>query len=215
MTATRRSYPIGRPRPNRSERVQQPSDARCQSGCRHCLQEDPMRTLPILAIAAVPMLMLAAPAAAAAPTLAVHPGSVNAGGSVQVTGSCQANTTGYAISHAFLHDASHDFAGVGAVPFNTNASGTFAVTAQVPASIAAGSYSITARCGGGNLGVSATLTVTAGSDPASAPPTAVPAGTGGLAATGGSGISGQLELLGGAGLLAGAGLLLAARRRTA
>ena len=175
-----------------------------------------MRRLPVLAIAAVPVLFFAAPAAAAAPTLAVHPGSVSAGGSVQVTGSCEANTTGYAISHAFLHDASHDFAGVGAVPFNTNAAGQFTVTGQVPSSIAAGSYSITARCGGGNLPVTATLTVTAAaSDPASAPPTAVPAGSGGLAATGGSGVPGQLELLGGAGLLAGAGLLLAARRRTA
>jgi hypothetical protein len=172
-----------------------------------------MRRLPVLAIAAVPVFLLAAPAAATAPTLAVHPGSVSAGGSVQVTGSCEANTTGFAISHAFLHDASHDFAGVGAVPFNTNAAGKFAVSAQVPASIAAGSYTITARCGGGNLGVTATLTVTAAAgSPATAPPTAVPAGTGGLAATGGSG-HGQLELLGGAGLLAGAGLLLAAGRR--
>jgi hypothetical protein len=173
-----------------------------------------MRRLPILAIAAAPVILLAAPAAAAAPTLSVHPGAVNAGGSVQVSGSCQPNTTGFAISHAFLHDASHDFAGVGAAPFSTNATGKFAVTAQVPSSIAAGSYSVTARCGGGNLGVTATLTVTAAvaSDPASAPPTAVPAGTGGLATTGGSG-HGQLELLGGAGLLAGAGLLLAAGRR--
>lgn len=170
-----------------------------------------MRRLPVLAIAAVPMFLLAAPATAATPTLAVHPGSVSAGGSVQVTGSCEANTTGFAISHAFLHDAGHDFAGVGAASFNTNAAGTFSVTAQVPASTAAGSYTISARCGGGNLGVTATLTVTAAAG-STAAPTAVPAGTGGLAATGGSG-TGQLELLGGAGLLAGAGLLLAAGRR--
>lgn len=170
-----------------------------------------MRTLPILAIAAAPVILLAAPAAAAAPTLAVHPGTVAAGGSAQVTGSCEANTTGFAISHAFLHDASHDFAGVGAAPFSTNAAGMFSVTAQVPSSIAAGSYTVTARCGGGNLGVTATLTVTAAAG-AATPPTAVPAGTGGLVGSGGSG-PGQLELLGGAGLLAGAGLLLAAGRR--
>lgn len=175
-----------------------------------------MRRLPVLVLAAVPALLLTTPGLAATPTLAVHPSSVTAGGSVQVTGSCEANTSGFAISHAFLHDASHDFAGVGAAPFSTNAAGKFTVTAQVPASIAAGSYPITARCGGGNLGVTATLTVTAAaaSGSASSAPTAVPAGTGGLAATGGSG-HGPLELLGGVGLLAGAGLLLAARRRTA
>jgi hypothetical protein len=176
----------------------------------HLTEEDTMRKLLTLTVVAVPVLWLAAPAAAAAPTLQANPQTVSAGGSVQVTGSCEPNTTGFAISQAFLHDASHDFAGVGAAPFSTNAAGRFAVTTQVPASIAAGRYTITARCGGGNLGVTAALTVVGAS---AAVPTAVPAGTGGLAATGGSG-HGRLELFGGTGLLIGAGLLLAAGRRT-
>jgi hypothetical protein len=155
-----------------------------------------MRRLLALAIAMVPVIWFAAPAAAAAPTLHVNPNAVSAGGSVQVTGSCEPNTTGFAISPAFVHDASHDFAGVGAAPFSTNATGAFSVTAQVASSTAPGRYSVTARCGGGNLGISATLTVAADS----APPTAVPAGSGGLAASDQAPQS-RLMLFGGAGLL--------------
>ncbi len=104
---------------------------------------------------------LASPAAAA--SLSVTPSTVAAGGSVTVTGSCSPNSPGFAISSAFLHDATHDFAGVGAVSFTSDASGNFSATASVPASRAPGSYTVTARCGGGNLGVEATLTVTGGS----------------------------------------------------
>lgn len=175
-----------------------------------------MRRLLALAIAVVPVVWLAAPAAAAAPTLHVNPHTVAAGGSVQVSGTCEANTTGFAISPAFVHDASHDFAGVGAAPFSTNAGGAFSVTAQVAASTAPGTYSVTARCGGGNLGIMVALTVTAGPAATSAP-TAVPAGSGGLAASDGT-PQPQLLLLGGAGLLlliTGAALLQARRRHSA
>lgn len=167
-----------------------------------------MRRLLALATAVIPLLWLAAPATAAAATLHVTPHTVPAGGSVQVSGTCESHTTGFAISPAFVHDASHDFAGVGAVPFTTNAGGAFSVTAQVAAATAPGTYSVTARCGGGNLGISASLTVTA------AVPTAVPAGSGGLAATDRASRS-QSLLLGGAGLLllVGGGALLQGRRR--
>jgi hypothetical protein len=169
-----------------------------------------MRRLLALAIAMVPVIWFAAPAAAAAPTLHVNPHTTAAGGSVQVTGSCEANTTGFAISPAFVHDASHDFAGVGAAPFSTNAAGAFSVTAQVASTTAPGTYSVTARCGGGNLGISATLTVVADS----APPTAVPAGSCGLAATSDASLP-RLMVLGGSGLLllvAGGALLGRGRR---
>lgn len=173
-----------------------------------------MRRLIALAIATVPVLWLATPAAAAAPSLHVTPNSVAAGGSVQVTGTCEANTTGSAISQAFLHDSTHDFAGVGAVAFHTDATGAFSVSAQVPGSIAAASYPVTARCGGGNLGISATLTVTAAAGPA-APPTAVPAGSGGLAASTSDRTERQQLELGGIGLallMAGAIGVAALRR---
>lgn len=174
-----------------------------------------MRRLLALAIAVVPVIWLAAPAAAAAPTLHVNPPTVAAGGTVQVNGTCEPRTTGFAISPAFVHDASHDFAGVGAAPFSTNAGGAFSVTAQVAASTAPGTYSVTARCGGGNLGILVSLTVTAATAPAlTSAPTAVPAGSGGLAASEGTSQP-RLLLVGGAGLLSLVigGALLQVRRR--
>lgn len=168
-----------------------------------------MRTLLVLAIALLCGAWMATPADAAPAMLQVTPNSVAAGGSVEVSGTCEAGTTGFAISHAFLHDASHEFAGVGAAPFSTDSAGKFAVTAQIPSDTSPGSYTVTGRCGGGNMGVSATLTVTA----ASGPPVAVPAGSGGQAAPSQSrtpwilaGIGAVLLLVGGTGL---------ARRRTA
>ena len=170
----------------------------------------------VLAVAAAVLTIAAgafAPAAAAAPTATLHvsPSTQAAGGSVQVSGTCEANSSGYAISHAFLHDAGHDFAGVGAVSFSTDASGSFSVTAQIPAGTAPGSYEVSARCGGGNLGITATLTITSGT------PTAVPAGSGGLAPgsdPGSRGTQFALAGLGGA-LVLGGGLALAVRRRAA
>lgn len=157
-----------------------------------------MRTFALLPFALV-VAVLATPAGASTPvTLHVTPSSAPAGGAVEVTGSCESNTHGFAISHAFLLDSTHDFAGVGAVPFTTNAAGAFSVTADIPGSVAPGTYDVSARCGGGNLGVTVTLTVT----PASGTPTAVPAGSGGQAAS--SGASTELGRF----LLAGLGLLL-------
>ena len=106
---------------------------------------------------------LAAPAlAASGASIAVSPSSQHAGGSVQVSGSCEAGTSGFAISRAFLHDATHDFAGVGAVPFTTDSRGHFATTAMISSAAMPGSYTVSARCGGGNIGVTATVVVTSG-----------------------------------------------------
>lgn len=169
-----------------------------------------MRKALAMAVVLIPAMWFAAPASAAAPSLQVSPTSVAAGGSVQVSGTCEANTSGFALSHAFLHDATHDFAGVGAAPFQTDAAGSFSVAAAVPADIAPGSYDVTARCGGGNLGITATLTVTA----ASGVPTGVPAGSGGLATSGSSHehrVPITLAVIGGALVVVG-GLGMARRR---
>jgi hypothetical protein len=170
-----------------------------------------MRARFILSIALVAGLWLAAPAGASpAATLHVTPTTVPAGGSVDVTGSCEPSTAGFAISHAFLHDATHDFAGVGAAAFTTTAAGSFSVAAAIPASIPPGSYDVTARCGGGNLGITVTLTVTA----STTPPTAVPAGSGGQAASTKAGTErGHLLLAGLGGLLLLAGCAGLGRRR--
>jgi hypothetical protein len=157
---------------------------------------------------------LAAPAlAASGASITVSPSSQHAGGSVQVSGTCEASTSGYAISRAFRHDATHDFAGVGAAPFTTDSMGHFATTAMISSAATPGSYTVSARCGGGNIGVTATVVVTPASSGPSGPsvpsgptvPTQVPAGTGGLAATGSGTTPLELELaaLGGALILVG------------
>lgn len=156
---------------------------------------------------------LAAPVAAEqTASLHVTPSTVPAGGSVEVTGTCDPNSEGFAISTAFLHDATHDFAGVGAAAFHTDPAGHFSVTAQVPTNIMPGQYSASARCGGGNLGIAATLTVI----PASGPPTAVPAGSGGLAASKSARTEQRHWLIAGIGvaLLVGGGLGALRLRRT-
>jgi hypothetical protein len=63
------------------------------------------------------------------------------------------------ISRAFVH--THDFAGVPAVFALVRTGGKFAVRTTIPRTKKHGRYTVTARCGGGNLGVVAHLRVTA------------------------------------------------------
>lgn len=94
--------------------------------------------------------------------LAVTPAQVVAGGRVLVhgvAGGCAAGNAVTLISSAF--SPVHSFAGVPAVYATVGGAGRFSVSAQIPATRAPGRYGITARCGGGNLGVMATLRVTA------------------------------------------------------
>ena len=94
-------------------------------------------------------------------SLTVTPRTVRRGGMVLVTGvagGCTAGDTVTIISHAF--PATHSFAGVPAVFASVGSAGRFSAKTYVPAARAAATYAITARCGGGNLGVSAHLTVT-------------------------------------------------------
>lgn len=97
---------------------------------------------------------------AATTALTVTPSAVRRGATVLVSGvagGCTAGDQVTVISHAFA--ATHSFAGVPAVFARVGAAGRFSATTRIPATRAPGTYVLTARCGGGNLGVSARLTV--------------------------------------------------------
>jgi hypothetical protein len=111
--------------------------------------------------------------------LQVSPRSVTAGDTVTVSGWLTPAPTGAEcasgvtlLSNAFVH--THDFAGVPAIGAAAKPDGTFTVTTRIPRSKAAGTYEITGRCGGGNIGAEATLVVRAAppatTTPAPAPP---------------------------------------------
>jgi hypothetical protein len=104
--------------------------------------------------------VLAAPAAAAGPTLKVTPNRVHRGHIVRVHGvvpGCPRRDQVTLISRAFAHK--HDFAGLPAVFARVGAHSRYSVRTRIPAARRARRYTITGRCGGGNLGVSASLRV--------------------------------------------------------
>lgn len=95
-------------------------------------------------------------------SLAVTPSRIKHGKTVLVhgvAGGCTAGDTVTIISPAF--SPAHSFAGVPALFASVGAAGRFSATARIPLTRRPATYVITARCGGGNLGVSAHLTVTA------------------------------------------------------
>jgi hypothetical protein len=126
----------------------------------------PVRSIVALLLAAtVGMLAPAVPAWAAA-SLRVSPSSITAGDAVVVSGSVGPAPAGSAcgtsvllLSRAFV--PADAFAGVPAVTAAVKAGGAFTTTTRIPRSTPAGAYTISGRCGGGNLGVSATLMVRA------------------------------------------------------
>ncbi|MGZ4335260.1 MAG: hypothetical protein ACXVRJ_13455, partial [Gaiellaceae bacterium] len=94
--------------------------------------------------------------------LTVKPSKVRHGATVLVqgvAGGCTAGDTVTVISHAF--SARHSFAGVPAVFAQVGSAGRFSATTRIPLARQPGTYTVTARCGGGNLGIVAHLTVTA------------------------------------------------------
>jgi hypothetical protein len=111
-------------------------------------------------------------------TLRVSPRSVTAGDSVTVSGwlppapgsECATGLT--LLSRAFV--GTHEFADMPAIGAAVKADGTFTVTTRIPRSKAAGTYDITGRCGGGNIGASATLVVRAAPAPTTSPAPAPP-----------------------------------------
>jgi hypothetical protein len=101
-----------------------------------------------------------APAVSAAPTIKASPNPVKRGTIVRVYGvvtGCGGSVT--LISKAFPH--THDFAGLPAVFAARKSDGSYSVRVRIPASRHAATYTITGRCGGGNLGVTRKLKVTA------------------------------------------------------
>jgi hypothetical protein len=99
-------------------------------------------------------------ASAVTASLTVRPGAARRGGSVVVSGVAGGCTAGDQVtisSRAFA--ATHSFAGVPAVFAPVGSAGRFSAKTRIPATRRPGTYLLTARCGGGNLGVSAHLTV--------------------------------------------------------
>jgi hypothetical protein len=118
--------------------------------------------LRILASVVLEASMAAAAAEAAAPSLSVTPKTVERGHVVAIEGSadgCPVADRVTLISRAFRH--THDFAGLPAVFAIVGASGSFRTTTRIPSGKKPGRYAVTARCGGGNLGVSTRLRVLA------------------------------------------------------
>ena len=111
------------------------------------------------------------------PSITVSPGSIQAGNAITVTGvvpttgasSCPSGDAVVLTSTAALFPPSGSGPQAG-----RDGTGNFHTSYTVPAATAAGSYSIGVRCGGGNVGVTATLQVTAS---ATTTTTTVPATT--------------------------------------
>lgn len=120
----------------------------------------PRLILPVIVVAAA-LAGFAAFALAAGKALRLSPSSVVRGHVVTVSGSvdhgCSVRDSVTLISRAFVH--THDFAGVAAVFAPVRANGTFRAVTRIPASRRPGRYTVTARCGGGNLGIVRYLTV--------------------------------------------------------
>lgn len=96
----------------------------------------------------------------ARPAIHVAPGRVRAGALVRVfgnAGGCSVGDRVTLLSHAF--SGAHQFAGVPAVFATVRRGGGYSTTTRVPSGKSAGHYLVTGRCGGGNLGVSASLTI--------------------------------------------------------
>jgi hypothetical protein len=120
------------------------------------------------------------------------------------------------LSRAFM--PTDDFAGVPALIAAVKPGGTFTTTTRIPRSTPAGTYTISGRCGGGNISVMATLEVLAApaatTTPAPAPSATAPPVTKPTASTAGQGgwiIPGLVGL--GVGALAALGVWLLYRHR--
>jgi hypothetical protein len=95
-------------------------------------------------------------------TMHVKPKSVHAGKRVRVFGSaggCVPGDQVTLLSHAF--PKTHEFAGVPAVFVKVGPQGNYSRRVRIPKTKKPKRYRISARCGGGNLGVSRRLRVLA------------------------------------------------------
>ena len=128
------------------------------------------------ATVALAAVVIAAPAyAAKKASISVSPSTVPAGGTVHVSGSipvkgCPASDGATIVGQSALFPPD----GFGPTT-KRDSSGDFALDYTVPTSTPAGTYSVGVRCGGANVGVAASLTVT------TTPSGGVGAGLGGTA----------------------------------
>jgi hypothetical protein len=93
--------------------------------------------------------------------LTLEPSSVRHGDSIVisgVSGDCPAGDAVTVISKAF--PLTQEFAGVPAVTAIVQSDGSFGTDVAIPSTTQPGDYDVTARCGGGNLGLLLHLTVT-------------------------------------------------------
>jgi hypothetical protein len=129
-------------------------------GLSHLRRGAAALALAVGIVAFAPMLA-SAPAQAAA-SVTVSPSSTPAGGTVKFSGVVPTSgTPSCAPGDATLTSDAALFAPDGfGPPAPRDAMGAFQVNFQVPASTPPGTYTIGVRCGGGNVGVSTSLTVT-------------------------------------------------------
>ena len=123
-----------------------------------------MRRVTVAAAGAGAVLVVVATAAASMPltSLSVSPSQVHRGHRVTISGNagdCPAGDAVAILSGAFAR--THEFASVPAVFALVHGGGRFKISPRVPRTRHVGSYGVSARCGGGNLGVSATIHVIA------------------------------------------------------
>jgi hypothetical protein len=123
-----------------------------------------MRRGSATAAAAVAVAGFAAAAGAGMPltSIAVSPSHVHRGHRVTISGNADGCTVGSQvtiISRAFAH--AHEFASMPAVFAMVKSGGKFKISPRIPSTRHVGSYGVSARCGGGNLGVTATIHVIA------------------------------------------------------
>jgi hypothetical protein len=108
-------------------------------------------------------LVLGGTVAAAAPTAAIHvsPSRVYRGEVVRVfgtvAGGCTTGDQVTLLSSAFSR--AHEFAGVPATFARAHSDGSFSKRTRIPLARRPGRYSVSGRCGGGNLGVIARLRI--------------------------------------------------------
>jgi hypothetical protein len=130
------------------------------------------RGLFAVALSLAGLLLGAAPAMAQA-GINVAPSSVPPGGTVTLSGSvgngCTHGDQVTLISGAFGN--AHEFAGVPAVFATSDSAGNFSVGAPIPADRNPGTYSVSARCGGGRFGDARVNVVAAGTSSGTLPRT--------------------------------------------
>ena len=146
--------PVSRPRHARAGNCRGPRVALVRSNA--------MGRLSVAAgvLTAACSFAVAAFAAPSAVSLTVAPANVHRGHRVIIRGNagdCPLGDAVTIISRAFAH--THDFAGLPAVFARVRTGGRFGIRPRIPSNRQPGNYVVTARCGGGNLGVSAQIHV--------------------------------------------------------